>query len=67
MRKRLSIFADDVVLFVKPKPVDLDVCKCILELFGEAAGLKINMSKSTALAIRCSDEEIATTCWDRSQ
>ena len=62
MRKHLSIFADDIVLFVKPNLVDLEACKCILELFGEAAGLRINMSKSIALPIRCSEEEITTTC-----
>ena len=58
MRKRISIFADDVVLFVKPEPMDLVVCKCIFDLFGEASGLQINMSKSVALPIRCSDQSI---------
>jgi hypothetical protein len=62
MKKHLSIFADDVVLLVKPNPVDLAVCKCIFKLFGEAAGRKINMCKSAALPIRCSEEEITTTC-----
>ena len=41
MRQRLSIFADDVVVFIKPKPGELEAAKCIFEIFGEASGLKI--------------------------
>ena len=55
MRQRLSIFADDVVVFIKPKSTELDICKNILEMFGEASGLRINMGKSVALPIRCND------------
>ena len=39
LRKRLSIFADDVAFFVKPIPMDLAVCRCIFQLFGEVSGL----------------------------
>ena len=56
MKKRLSFFADDVVLFTKPEPMDLAICKCIFDLFGEASGLHINMRKSVALPIRCSEQ-----------
>ena len=62
MRKRLSIFADDVVLFVKPNPRDLRVCKFLFEMFGEAVGLRINLHKSAALPIRCTDEEVSIAC-----
>ena len=58
MKQRLSIYADDVVLFVKPRLVDLQACRAILALFGEASGLHINMTKSAALPIRCTEEEI---------
>ena len=50
MKQRLSIFADDVVVFIKPKLVELEACKNILDLFGEASGLRINMMKSVALS-----------------
>ena len=43
MKQRLSIYADDVVLFVKPRLVDLEACRAILALCGEASGLHINM------------------------
>ena len=62
MKQRLSIFADDVVVFIKPNPVELEVCKSILDLFGGASGLWINMMKSAALPIRCNDEEINMAC-----
>ena len=62
MKQRLSIFADDVVVFIKPKLVELEACKNILDLFGEAFGLRINMMKSTALPIRCNEEEITMAC-----
>ncbi|XP_073363209.1 uncharacterized protein [Aegilops tauschii subsp. strangulata] len=62
MRKRLPIFADNVALFVKPILMDLAVCQCIFELFGEASGLRINMNKSAALPIRCTKEDITMVC-----
>ena len=58
VRQRLSIFADDVVVFIKPKPLDLDISQRIFEMFGEASGLRINMAKSAILPIRCNDLEI---------
>ena len=62
MRKCLSICADDVVLFVKPNPHDLRVCKCLFELFGEATRLRINLHKSAALPIRYTEEEVSIAC-----
>ena len=40
--QRVSIFADDVVLFVKPAVADLTAVKTILNIFGEASGLRVN-------------------------
>lgn len=56
LKQRLSMFADDVMLFVKPNEMDLQACALILHLFGEASGLKVNLAKSVALPIRCDDE-----------
>ena len=36
---------------------DLEVVSAILELFGEASGLKINFEKSSVTGIRCGDEQ----------
>lgn len=53
---RVSIFADDVVLFFKPSLGDIEVIRAILNLFGDVSGLNINFSKSTVTFIRCSEE-----------
>jgi hypothetical protein len=50
--QRISVFADDVVIFLKPDVSDLLAVKEILGIFGEASGLKINYRKTTANLIR---------------
>jgi len=39
----VSLYADDVALFIRPSPEDLSTTKEILQLFGEASGLRTNM------------------------
>lgn len=56
MKHRLSMFADDVVFFTKPNELDLHTCAMLLQTFGEASGLKLNLAKSAAFPIRCSTE-----------
>jgi hypothetical protein len=46
VRNRISIYADDVVLFVKPIVEELNCVKMILDCFGSASGLVCNMNKS---------------------
>jgi hypothetical protein len=48
----LSIYADDVVLFVKPILNDLVAVRHLLLAFGEASGLKVNYRKTAATIIR---------------
>ncbi|KAM0866544.1 hypothetical protein ACQ4PT_042574 [Festuca glaucescens] len=50
--QRLSVFADDAVLFVKPLPSDLLTVRYILDVFGHASGLRINYRKTSATMIR---------------
>ncbi|KAM0834610.1 hypothetical protein ACQ4PT_063479 [Festuca glaucescens] len=50
--QRLSIYADDVVLFVKPNSMDLMAVREILGIFGEASGLRVNYLKTSATMIR---------------
>jgi hypothetical protein len=50
--QRLSIFADDVVLFVKPTLGDLVTVRELLKLFGGATGLRVNYRKTAATLIR---------------
>jgi hypothetical protein len=47
----ISLYADDVVLFVWPTPEDLSTNKAILQLFGDALGLQTNVAKSSVVPI----------------
>lgn len=58
VQHRISLYADDVVLFLRPETNDIAITMDILRLFGEASGLKTNLQKSNVLPIRCSDHEI---------
>lgn len=53
LRHRLLMFADDVMFFLKPNDMDLRACALILQIFGEASRLRVNLSKSVTLLIRC--------------
>ncbi|KAM0925606.1 hypothetical protein ACQ4PT_004084 [Festuca glaucescens] len=50
--QRLSIFVDDVVLFVKPTMHDLVTVRELLRVFGEVSGLRVNYTKTKATLIR---------------
>uniref|UniRef100_A0A8R7V443 Reverse transcriptase domain-containing protein n=2 Tax=Triticum urartu TaxID=4572 RepID=A0A8R7V443_TRIUA len=58
LKNRLSIFADDVIIFLKPHPTDLTTCTTILGMFATASGFHTNLTKSTALPIRCTQEQM---------
>jgi hypothetical protein len=55
LRHRTSIYADDVVTFLRPLVLDLKVFTAIIQDFGDALGLHTNMDKCSANLIRCSD------------
>lgn len=64
VRSRVSLYVDDVVLFVVPRQQDLAAVKAILDIFANASGLSTNMEKSTTMPICCSDEQImAASQW----
>jgi hypothetical protein len=46
LHHRISLYADDVVLFLQPRKSDIQMVLNILHLFGEASGLKNNVQKS---------------------
>jgi len=54
----VSIYADDVDLFLRPVATDLCMVEDLLQLFGAATGLKTNIQKSSVMPIRCSEEEL---------
>jgi hypothetical protein len=51
-RQRISVYADDVVIFCKPLSIELEATKAILQVFGEASGLRVNYRKTSATLIR---------------
>jgi hypothetical protein len=53
---RISIYADDVVLFIRLEENDIALIMDILHLFGTASGLKIR--KSNVLPIRCEEQDL---------
>lgn len=55
---RVGLYADDVVMFVKPNVSDLLVLRAAVDLFGLASGLFANLDKSVATPIGCSDDDL---------
>ncbi|XP_073367970.1 uncharacterized protein [Aegilops tauschii subsp. strangulata] len=45
-----------------PTELESRTCGAILDLFGHALGLSVNMSKSAAIPIHCSQEEVSLVC-----
>jgi hypothetical protein len=60
IQHRISLYADDVALFLQPAAEDIALTLEILNLFGEASGLKTNVPKSNVLPIQCSNENLET-------
>jgi len=56
---RVSLYADDLVMFVVPNEQDLLTVKAVLGIFGLASGLFSNLDKSIATPIHCSEDDIA--------
>jgi hypothetical protein len=45
--ERMSIYADDVIIFLKASMSDAVAIKLLVDIFGEASGLKCIMRKSS--------------------
>jgi hypothetical protein len=58
-KHRISMYADDVVLFLCPVVEDIEITMYILSLFGDATGLKTNQQKSNVLLIKCENTDIS--------
>jgi hypothetical protein len=50
-RHRTSMYADDVVIFLRPTKPDLHICSAIVPDFGVASGLRTNQAKCSLLPI----------------
>jgi hypothetical protein len=55
---RASLYADDMVAFLSPTVQDLQMARCIFNLFDGASGLGCNLSKCQLAPIRCTEEQV---------
>jgi hypothetical protein len=55
---KVSLYTDDVALFIQPNEQELKVTDGILKLFAEASGLVTNMSKTHYYPIRCENRSL---------
>jgi hypothetical protein len=58
INQRVSLFADDVALFVQPDIMELETVREILMSFGVASGLQTNLQKSFFFPIRYDEEMV---------
>lgn len=64
-RTRVSLYADNVAVFVHPRQEDLRCLVAILEVFGRISCLCINPAKSSIFLIRCNGLDLTsiTNCF----
>jgi len=55
---RISLYANDAAIFVNPVKEEIDVIKEVLVAFGDASGLRVNLSKSSVYPIRCENVDL---------
>lgn len=60
IQHRISLYADDVAIFLRPAAADINLTLQLLQLFGDVSGLKTNVQKSSVLPIQCSEVDLAT-------
>jgi hypothetical protein len=61
VKMRTSLYADDVVLFLRPSALDVSNLQCLLDQFGHATGLCSNIQESEVFPIRCEAINIPET------
>jgi hypothetical protein len=59
LRHRISLYTDDVALFLRLDAADITLVLDLLRLLGKASGLHTNVQESNALPIRCDDQTLA--------
>lgn len=57
-RFRCSLYADDATIFIKPSRQDVDSLISILNNFGSATGLLVNLHKSSVIPISCGEIDL---------
>ena len=54
---RISLYADDVIMFLWPNTNDHNLLKELLDIVGQVSGLVANIAKSSVSPIQCSDDD----------
>jgi hypothetical protein len=55
---RISLYADDVAVFIRPLHQELEIIQHILTIFAEASGLKTNLGKTEFYLIQCENLDL---------
>jgi hypothetical protein len=58
---RISLYADDLVLFVRPNAQDLQLMRSVFSMFEGASSLGCNLAKCQLTLIRCDEGQIQLT------
>jgi hypothetical protein len=58
MKHCLSLYADDLIMFIAPVASDLSLTSKILELFEGVSGLQCNLNKYQIAPIRCGEAQV---------
>lgn len=56
--QQISLYADDVALFIRPVAAEMNLTMEILAKLGQASGLHTNLLKSSVHPIRCEQAEL---------
>lgn len=54
---QISLYVDDVVIFLRPALDEMDIIIKLLQLFGDGSGLKTNIQKSNVFPIQCTEPD----------
>jgi hypothetical protein len=60
LRHRISLYVDDVVMFLKSNATDINLVLDMLRLFRRASSLHTNVQKSSVVPPQCDSQTIAT-------
>jgi hypothetical protein len=55
----VSLYADDLMVFLTPNEADVRLACAIMEFFADALGLRTNIAKCQFGPIRCSNDQVA--------
>jgi hypothetical protein len=59
IKHRVSLYADDLIMFISPAASNLNMTGGILEVFAGALGLRCNLGKCQIAPIRCDEAQVS--------